>query len=398
VSRAKPGAGAFRHDDPALTGRGLAPATPRARPLGGLTQRLDQHAPAVFVMPAVLVVLAMSIFPLIISLYLSLSRFKFVKGGFELQFIGLLNYKKLLLGSEQFHFLGDFGQLGTTAWAVLGLAALALIALLVRYVRSADYAFLGLLRRCLLAVVVWLAILLIVATNTGGGHPGSLVVTLFYVGFGVTAQYLIGLGLALLCTQNLPGRKFFRVVFFLPMMITPVGIAYTFRMLTDTTKGPFTPIWQFFGWGETSWVVDPWGARMAVMIGDAWQWIPFMFIVLLVAIESQPQDQREAALVDGANRWQTFRYITWPAIVPVSITVVIIRVIEAFKIVDLPNVLTNGGPGIASESMTLHAYVAWRSLDLGGSAAVAYMLLFVVAFVCLSLLAFLRPPESTAPP
>ena len=188
----------------------------------------------------------------------------------------------------------------------------------------------------------------------------------------------IGLGLALLCAQNLPGRTFFRVVFFLPMMITPVGIAYTFRMLTDTTKGPFTPIWQYFGWAETSWLVDPWGARLAVMIGDAWQWIPFMFIVLLVAIESQPQDQREAALVDGASRWQVFRYVTWPAILPVSVTVVLIRAIEAFKIIDLPNVLTNGGPGIASESMTLHAFVAWRALDLGGSAAVAYMLLFVV--------------------
>ena len=57
------------------------------------------------------------------------------------------------------------------------------------------------------------------------------------------------------------------------------------------------------------------------MIGDAWQWIPFMFIVLLVAIESQPQDQREAALVDGASRWQVFRYVTWPAILPVSVTV-----------------------------------------------------------------------------
>jgi multiple sugar transport system permease protein len=119
-------------------------------------------------------------------------------------------------------------------------------------------------------------------------------------------------------------------------------------------------------------------------------------VVLLVAIESQPQDQREAALVDGASRWQVFRYVTWPAIVPVSVTVVIIRVIEAFKIIDLPNVLTNGGPGIASESMTLHAYVAWRTLDLGGSAAVAYLLLFVVAFVCLSMLAFLRPAETEA--
>ena len=75
-------------------------------------------------------------------------------------------------------------------------------------------------------------------------------VTLIYVGVGVAVQYLIGLGLALLCTQKLPGRRFFRVVFFLPMMITPVGIAYTFRMLTDTTKGPFAPIWQYFGWGR----------------------------------------------------------------------------------------------------------------------------------------------------
>ena len=349
-------------------------------------------------MPAVLVVLAMSIFPLLVSAYLSLSRFRFVRGGFELNFIGLLNYKKLLLGSEQFHFLGTFGELSAVGSAVLGIAAIGLTLLLVRYARGAGPTLAGLLWRSVAAAGTFLLILLIVLTGSGDGHPGSLVVTLFYVGIGVSAQYLIGLCLALLCAQNLPGRKFFRVVFFLPMMITPVGIAYTFRMLSDTTKGPFTPIWQYFGWTETSWLVDPWGARLAVMIGDAWQWIPFMFVVLLVAIESQPQDQREAALVDGANRWQVFRYVTLPAILPVSVTVVLIRVIEAFKIIDLPNVLTNGGPGIASESMTLHSYVAWRALDLGGSAAVAYMLLFVVVFVCLSMLALLRPAPSGATP
>jgi multiple sugar transport system permease protein len=346
----------------------------------------------------VLVVLAMSIFPLLVSLYLSLSRFRFVKGGFELKFIGLLNYRKLLLGSEQFHFLGTFGALSAAGLAVLGIAAVVLIALLARYARSDSTTLMGLFWRSVAGAGTFLLILLIVLTAGGDGHPGSLVVTLFYVGIGVFAQYTIGLGLALLCAQDLPGRKFFRVVFFLPMMITPVGIAYTFRMLSDTTKGPFTPIWQYFGWTETSWLVDPWGARLAVMIGDGWQWIPFMFVVLLVAIESQPQDQREAALVDGANRWQVFRYVTWPAILPVSVTVVLIRMIEAFKIIDLPNVLTNGGPGIASESMTLHSYIAWRALDLGGSAAVAYMLLFVVVFVCLSMLALARPAPSEAAP
>ena len=387
-----------RDDQAALSALARAPAAVRARGGHGLGDLLDRHAPAVFIMPAVLVVLAMSIFPLLVSAYLSLSRFRFVRGGFELNFIGLLNYEKLLLGSQQFHFLGTFGELSAAGWTVLAVVAGGLALLLVRYVRGERCTLLGLLLRALAAAGTFLLILLIVLTSSGGGHPGSLVVTLFYVAIGVSAQYAIGLGLALLCAQNLPGRKFFRVVFFLPMMITPVGIAYTFRMLSDTTKGPFTPIWQYFGWTETSWLVDPWGARLAVMIGDAWQWIPFMFVVLLVAIESQPQDQREAALVDGASRWQVFRYVTWPAIIPVSVTVVIIRVIEAFKIIDLPNVLTNGGPGIASESMTLHAYVAWRTLDLGGSAAVSYMLLFVVAFVCLSMLAFLRPAEREAKP
>jgi multiple sugar transport system permease protein len=389
---------ATRDDQTAFAGLARASAAARSRPWDRLTRSLDRHAPAVFIMPAVLVVLAMSIFPLLVSLYLSLARFKFVKGGFELKFIGLLNYKKLLLGSEQFHFLGTFGELSAAGWAMPGVIALGLIAALVRYARAADATLPGLLGRSVASAGAFLLVLLIVLTNSGNGRPGSLVVTLFYVGVGVLAQYGIGLGLALLCAQNLPGRTFFRVVFFLPMMITPVGIAYTFRMLSDTTKGPFTPIWQYFGWTETSWLVDPWGARLAVMIGDAWQWIPFMFVVLLVAIESQPQDQREAALVDGASRWQVFRYVTWPAILPVSVTVLLIRAIEAFKIIDLPNVLTNGGPGIASESMTLHAFVAWRALDLGGSAAVAYMLLFLVVFVCTSMLAFVRPAESEARP
>jgi multiple sugar transport system permease protein len=389
---------ATRDDQTAFAGLARASAAARSRPWDRLTRSLDRHAPAVFIMPAVLVVLAMSIFPLLVSLYLSLARFKFVKGGFELKFIGLLNYKKLLLGSEQFHFLGTFGELSAAGWAMPGVIALGLIAALVRYARVAGATPRGLLGRSVASAGAFLLVLLIVLTNSGDGRPGSLVVTLFYVGIGVLAQYGIGLGLALLCAQNLPGRTFFRVVFFLPMMITPVGIAYTFRMLSDTTKGPFTPIWQYFGWTETSWLVDPWGARLAVMIGDAWQWIPFMFVVLLVAIESQPQDQREAALVDGASRWQVFRYVTWPAILPVSVTVLLIRAIEAFKIIDLPNVLTNGGPGIASESMTLHAFVAWRALDLGGSAAVAYMLLFLVVFVCTSMLAFVRPAESEVRP
>jgi multiple sugar transport system permease protein len=84
------------------------------------------------------------------------------------------------------------------------------------------------------------------------------------------------------------------------------------------------------------------------LIADIWQWTPFMFIVLLAALESQSTEPLEAGLVDGANSWQLFRYITWPEILPISLTLILIRMIEAFKIVDLPNVMTNGGPGTAT--------------------------------------------------
>jgi multiple sugar transport system permease protein len=327
---------------------------------------------------------------LIVSLYLSLSRFKFVKGGFEFKFVGLANYRKLLLGSEQAHFLGALAGPSSVGWLVFGAVVVLLLLSLVRYIRSQSFSVGGLIGRVVSIVAVTLGVWLLVRTLTAGGRPGTLVVTWIYVFIGIAVQYALGLGLALLTTQRLPGRRFFRVIFLLPMMITPVGIAYLFRMLTDTDKGPLQPIWQALGLGLYSWVNDPWGARAAVMIGDVWQWTPFMFIVLLAALESLSVEQVEAALVDGANRWQIFWYITLPAILPVSTTLVLIRMIEAFKIVDIPNVLTNGGPGTATESLTLHAFMNWRALDLGGSAAIAYALLFVVTFVGMSYVNLVR--------
>ncbi len=355
-----------------------------------LTRQAERLAGNVFLWPAVLVVLFLSVFPLIVSLYLSLARFRFVKGGFEIKFAGLANYRKLLLGSEKRHFLGVMATPSPVGWLVLAVVIALLLRFLVCYVRRRGASVGGLLGRVVVTMLLSLGVWYLVATLSPDGWPGTLVVTLIYVFVGIAIQYLLGLGLALLTTQSLPGRRFFRVIFLLPMMITPVGVAYLFRMLTDTDKGPFKPIWQALGLGLYSWVNDPWGARAAVMIGDIWQWTPFMFIVLLAALEGQSMELIEAALVDGANRWQTFWHITLPQILPVSTTLILIRMIEAFKIVDLPNVLTNGGPGTATESLTLQAYITWRALDLGGSAAIAYMLLFVVTFIGISYVNLIR--------
>jgi multiple sugar transport system permease protein len=158
----------------------------------------------------------------------------------------------------------------------------------------------------------------------------------------------------------------------------------------DTDKGPLQPFFSFLGLSNFSWVNSAWDARIAVIVGDTWQWTPFMFIVLLAALEGQDTEPLEAAVVDGANRWQIFRHITLPAILPVALTVVLLRLIEAFKIIDLPNVLTSGGPGTATESLTLQSYFQWRSLDLGISAATANSLMVLVTVLAVVYVTLLR--------
>ncbi len=357
-----------------------------------MSEWLDRHCGPVMVLPAVLVILAFAVFPLIISAYLALSRFALAPGGFTLKFIGLANFRKLIAGSQQYHLLGSFGALSPLHWLLVALIASGLAYLLSRYFRSGRIGIAGLLGRLLAVAVAMGLALVVIATTARGGVPGTVVNTLLYVVVGVAIQFALGLALALLCGQPIRGRNFFRVLFFIPLMVTPVGIAYTFRMLADMQKGPFAPLVQAVGIQEWSWATEAWSARLMVLVGDTWQWTPFMFIVLLAAVENQPRDQVEAARLDGANGLQIFRDITWPAIAPIAATVVLIRLIEAFKIIDLPNVLTGGGPGLATESMTLHSFIAWRTQDLGGSAAVGYLLLFISTVVCVSFFNFVVRP------
>jgi ABC-type sugar transport system permease subunit len=425
-----------------------------------LSDWFDRQAGRVFILPAVLVILAFSIFPTLISAWLALTRFSLEAGGYKLSFIGMLNFKKLFYGSQQFHLIGTPAPISTfgglvlvgmstllafcfrrswddarrgRAWAAgVAMAAVTLLAaalltpigplsdaqillaplgpnvwwilfigllvgfagagLVLRRLVARGPRLIGLVGRFLAGTILLVTVLLYVATIGDKGQFGSVMTTLVYVICGLTLQFAIGLGLALLCAQQIKGRAFFRMTFFMPLMVTPVGIAYTFRMLADSTVGPFQPLFTFLGFGPVEWATHAWSARLVVMCGDSWQWIPFIFIVLLAAVEGQPRDQVEAAQLDGASGWQIFRDITWPSIAPVAATVVLIRLIEAFKMVDLPNVLTNGGPGIATESLTLHAFIQWRALDLGSSAAVAYMLLFVSTIAAVSFFNFVVRP------
>jgi multiple sugar transport system permease protein len=353
--------------------------------------RSDGAARWLFIWPTVLVILFLSLFPLLASIALSLSTLSFHKGGIDLRFVGFANYQTLLFGLERSHFLGVLRTPNPIGWAIVGATAALVGWAWIRAVRGGQLGPFGLALRLIGGVLgVGFVYVLVQALASDGGRPGSLIVTLIFVVAGIALQYGLGLGLAMLAVQHVPGRRFFRIVFLIPLTITPVGVGYMFLMMTDTSKGPLEPLWVALGLRNFTWVTDPWLARAAVIIGDTWQWTPFMFIVLLAALESLDQEVAEAATVDGASRWQSFLHITMPALLPVTTTIILIRLIEGFKIIDMPNILLGGGPGTATQSMTLQAWIDWNTLNLGRSAAVAYLLLILVTVVATVYVSFVR--------
>jgi multiple sugar transport system permease protein len=356
---------------------------------GGL--RSDAAARWLFIWPTVLFVLFLSLFPLIASVALSLSKLDFHKGGIDLKFIGFSNYQQELFGLERTHFIGVLKSPNPVGWLILGVTIVLTTVAWTRAVRGGQVGPFGLVLRLiggvLLVGFVWI---LVQALFSEGGRPGALIVTLIFVFVGITLQYLLGLGLALLAVERVPARRFFRIVFLIPLTITPVGVGYMFKMMTDTSKGPLEPLFVAVGGRDFTWVTDPWLARAAVIIGDTWAWTPFIFIVLLAALEGLDHEVREAAWTDGASRWQSFRHISLPALLPVTTAVILIRLIEGFKIIDMPNILLGGGPGTATQSLTLQAYIDWNTLNLGRSAAIAYLLLILVTVIATVYVSFVR--------
>lgn len=221
--------------------------------------------------------------------------------------------------------------------------------------------------------------------------------TLFYVVAGVTVQYVIGFGLAVLLNRDFAGRTLFRLIFLLPMMITPVAAGYTGRMMFDSTFSPLAQLLRTIGgvFGNprltASWLTEGSWAPWTIVLIDSWQWIPFMTLLLLAGMQAIPDEIYEAAEVDGANRWQQFWRITFQIMLPISFTAILIRGLETFKIVDIIRVTTGGGPGTSTESLVM--YVFQQALGNGNysyAAAIAYVLLVMVIAFSTGFLAFSR--------
>lgn len=201
-----------------------------------------------------------------------------------------------------------------------------------------------------------------------------------FVLIGVPFQYVIALGLALLLNQEIRGQKIFRVIFLLPFMMSPVAAGWMIgRSIFDARWGPIVNVLD--EWFGIQWTFFDTGPRaiFALMLINAWYSIPFMLIMLLAGLQAMPHEVFEAARIDGGSAWQVFRDMTFPLLLPVSLTAVVLRMVFEFKLIDIILVVTGGGPGDASETLTAYIYrEGYQALNVGYGTAMAQVFLFIV--------------------
>lgn len=209
----------------------------------------------------------------------------------------------------------------------------------------------------------------------------------YYV-LAVSVEYVIAFGLALLLNAQIRARKFFRVVFLLPLMLSPVAVSWMIgKSMLEIRFGPLARLAREVGWDNPSFFGSPEIARFMIMAMDAWTFIPFMMIMLLAGLQALPREVMEAAKVDGASGWQNFKEVVFPLMLPVSVTAIVIRIIFKLKLADIIINITSGGPGGATDSVTSFIFREYRdrsNVGYGTLLAMVYLVLIII-FVTLLL-------------
>jgi multiple sugar transport system permease protein len=214
-------------------------------------------------------------------------------------------------------------------------------------------------------------------------------ITLLFVATSVSLELVIGLGVALLLARKGPDLRIASGLLILPMAITPVVAALVWRALLNPNYGWIDYYLQALGLIKEpiAWLSAPATAWLALLALDAWQWMPFVALILLAGLQGLPTEPLEAAAVDGAGRLGMFRFITLPMMRPFIVIAVLLRTVDAFKTFGTVQVLTNGGPGDATEIVNLSIYrVALQNFQVGTAAAMGIVFLIVVTIVIQQLL------------
>jgi multiple sugar transport system permease protein len=211
----------------------------------------------------------------------------------------------------------------------------------------------------------------------------SLWLTLQFTFWTVGSQLVLGFFLAQLLVKDFPGKTFFRVVHTLPLMIAPIAVGATWRLLVIPGFGPIP--YYLEQWFGINYRIGSFGdqAFLTTILMDIWHWTPFVTLTLLAGLTTVPKEPLEQALVDGANKWQIFWYLTLPMMMPVILTTVFIRIMDGLRIVDEVFMLTGGGPGDATRYVGLYIWrVVFPKTDYGYGSAMSLLTLYFTIVLC----------------
>lgn len=295
-----------------FVGRLRAPARAGPTEHGGYSR---QRAYMRFLLPALIVIFAVIIFPWLFTLWMSLNDWQM---GMSRSFTGLSNY-----------------------WSL-----------------ATDDRFLG---------TIWR--------------------TLYFTILGVIAPVILGVFAAEVFHQRFPLRGVLRGIFILPMMTTPVAIALVFIMMYHPQLGILNYLLSLVGIPPQLWIYDPKTVIPALVLVETWQWTPLVMLIVLGGLAALPTEPYESALIDGASRWDMFRYITLPLVMPFLMIAIIIRAIDAVKSFDIIFVMTQGGPGTASETINIYLYLqAFSFFNVGHASAVVVVFFLIIVALAVVLL------------
>ncbi len=210
----------------------------------------------------------------------------------------------------------------------------------------------------------------------------SLWTTLLFAAVCVSAEMVLGIALALALERPVRGTAFFRTLFILPMMIAPIAVGLVWRYIFDAQFGLINAVLALFKIAPMAWLAEPTLAFVAIVIADIWQWTPFVFIMMVAALANVDGAVIEASRIDGARWWQMTFMVKLPMIAHVIAITLMMRLIDAFRVLEVVYVLTFGGPGDSTEILALHIYkTAFVGQQLGVAAAISVLLLVVVALL-----------------
>ncbi len=214
--------------------------------------------------------------------------------------------------------------------------------------------------------------------------------TFSFTFFAVFFETVLGVAIALILHKNFIGKGFAKLLLLLPLVATPVAVGIVFNLFYDPTIGLLNYLLSLVGLPQSGWVSDSSTVILSLVLVDVWQWTPMITLIVLAGLAGMSEEPVEAARVDGASEWQILRLVTIPMVMPVILTAVILRLVDALKTFDIIFAMTKGGPGYSSETLNIMGY--WYSFDYFrmGQSAVILIALFAIVFICSVLITKLR--------